>query len=360
MSHTALFKELTIGQNTFNNRMWMAPLTRARAGFEHIPNELMAQYYAQRASAGLIVTECTMILPNTSAFAAEPGIYSEAQIEGWRLVTNAVHAKGGKIFLQIWHAGRAAHPALNADDSGVVSAGDVAIEGEVHTPQGKLPYVAPRVLRTDELPAIVTAFARAAKNAMAAGVDGVEVHAANGYLLDQFLRDGANPRTDAYGGSIENRARLLTEVLDAVCAAIGSERVGVRTSLLNSYNNMVDSDPVALTTWLAKRLNDFNLAYWHVMRGDFFQAQHGDVLTPARANYHGVLVGNMGYGADEAEQAIADGLVDAVAFGTGFLANPDLPARVQAGVALNAPNPATFYTPGAEGYTDYPAMADVS
>ena len=360
MSDAALFKELTVGQNTFKNRMWMAPLTRARAGLEHMPNALMAEYYAQRASAGLIVTECTMILPNTSAFATEPGIYTQAQVEAWRTVTDAVHAKGGKIFLQIWHAGRAVHPALNADDSGVVSAGVVAIEGDVHTPQGKQPYVAPRALRTDELPAIVAAFAQAAKNAMAAGFDGVEVHAANGYLIDQFLRDGSNPRTDAYGGSVENRARLLTEVLDAVCAAIGSERVGVRTSLLNSYNSMIDSDPVALTTWLAKRLNDFNLAYWHVMRGDFSQAQHGDVLTPARAHYKGVLVGNMGYTADEAEQAIADGRVDAVAFGTGFLANPDLPARVQSGAALNIPNPATFYTPGPEGYTDYPTMTDAS
>ena len=360
MSDAALFKELTVGQNTFKNRMWMAPLTRARAGLEHMPNALMVEYYAQRASAGLIVTECTMILPNTSAFATEPGIYTQAQVEAWRTVTDAVHAKGGKIFLQIWHAGRAVHPALNADDSGVVSAGAVAIEGDVHTPQGKQPYVAPRALRTDELPAIVAAFAQAAKNAMAAGFDGVEVHAANGYLIDQFLRDGSNPRTDAYGGSVENRARLLTEVLDAVCAAIGSERVGVRTSLLNSYNSMIDSDPVALTTWLAQRLNDFNLAYWHVMRGDFFQAQHGDVLTPARAHYKGVLVGNMGYTADEAEQAIADGRVDAVAFGTGFLANPDLPARVQSGAALNIPNPATFYTPGPEGYTDYPTMTDAS
>ena len=360
MSKAALFKELTIGQNTFKNRMWMAPLTRSRAGVEHMPNALMAEYYAQRASAGLIVTECTMIAPNTSAFATEPGIYSQAQVDAWRTVTDAVHAKGGKIFLQIWHAGRAVHPELNADDSGVVSAGVAAIEGDVHTPKGKVPYVAPRALHADELPAIVAAFAQAATHAIAAGFDGVEVHAANGYLIDQFLRDGSNPRTDAYGGSIENRARLLTEVLQAVCAAIGSERVGVRTSLLNSFNSMIDSDPVALTTWLAKRLNDFNLAYWHVMRGDFFQAQKGDVLTPARANYKGVLVANMGYTADEAEQAIADGLVDVVAFGTGFLANPDLPARIQAGADLNAPNSATFYTPGAVGYTDYPSMADAS
>ena len=357
MNHTQLFQPITAGANTFHNRMWMAPLTRARAGFEHLPNELMAEYYSQRASAGLIITECTMVQANTSAFAAEPGIYSDAQVAGWKKVTDAVHAKGGKIFVQIWHAGRSVHPALNADDSGVVSSGTTAVSGETHTPQGKLPFQAPRALSAEELPAVVAAFAQAAKNAMAAGFDGVEVHAANGYLIDQFLRDGVNSRTDAYGGSMENRARLLCEILTAVSAAIGSERVGVRISPLNSYNDMIDSDPVALTAWLATRLNDFNLAYLHVMRADFFQQQSGDVMTPARANYKGVLVGNMGYSADEAEKAIADGQLDVVAFGTGFLANPDLPARIKAGAALTVPNPATFYTPGAEGYTDYPVLA---
>ena len=356
MTHTALFQPLTIGENTFNNRIWMAPLTRARAGVAHVPNELMAQYYAQRASAGLIVTECTMIAPDTSAFMAEPGIYTQEQIDGWRVVTDAVHAKGGKIFMQIWHAGRAVHSGLNNSAEGVVSSGTTAIEGEVHTPTGKKPYETPRALGADELPAIVEMFTQAAKNAISAGFDGVEVHGANGYLLDQFLRDGSNPRTDAYGGSIENRARLLLEVLSAVSEAIGSQRVGVRTSLLNSYNSMKDSDPVALTTWLAKQLDALNLAYWHVMRADFFQAQHGDVLTPAREHFKGALIGNMGYTADEAQAAIASGALDAVAFGTGFLANPDLPARILAGAPLNAPNPATFYTPGAEGYTDYPSL----
>ena len=358
MSHTHLFQPLSAGANIFQNRILMAPLTRARAGVEHIPNALMAEYYAQRASAGLIVTECTMVLPNTSAFAAEPGIYNDAQIAGWKAVTDAVHAKGGKIFLQIWHAGRALHPALNGgNDSQLISAGNVVLSGDVHTPEGKLPFVAPRAVQADELPAIVDAFARAAKNAMAAGFDGVEVHAANGYLIDQFLRDGSNTRTDNYGGSVENRARLLCEILAAVCATIGSDRVGVRTSPLNSYNDMRDSDPVGLTTWLAKRLNDFNLAYWHVMRADFFQAQQGDVMAPAREHYKGVLIGNMGYSAAEAEQAIAEGKLDAVAFGTGFLANPDLPARFKVGADLNAPNPALFYSAGAEGYTDYPVMA---
>ncbi|TDR32600.1 alkene reductase [Hydromonas duriensis] len=355
MNTTHLFQPLQMGAHTLKNRMLMAPLTRARAGFEHIPNDLMAEHYAQRASSGLIVTECTMIAPNISAFAAEPGIYSDEQIAGWKKVTDAVHAKGGKIFMQIWHAGRAAHPLLNGGIEPVAPSA-LAIQDEVHTPEGKKPHAVPRELQVNEMPAIVAAFAQAAKNAIAAGFDGVEVHAANGYLLDEFLRDGANKRTDNYGGSLENRARLLFEVLTAVTAAIGSDRVGVRISPLNSYNSMVDSDPVALTTFLAQRLNEFNLAYLHLMRADFFQAQHGDVVTPAREHFKGTLISNMGYSAEEAEQAIAEGKVDAVAFGTAFLANPDFPARVKAGAPLNAPNPATFYTPGAEGYTDYPVM----
>jgi N-ethylmaleimide reductase len=203
---------------------------------------------------------------------------------------------------------------------------------------------------------VVASFASAAKNAVAAGFDGVEVHAANGYLIDQFLRDGANQRTDAYGGTMENRARFLFEVLTAVSAAIGSDRVGVRLSPLNSYNSMIDSDPLGLTAFLAERLNDFNLAYLHLMRADFFQQQTGDVMTIARAHYKGVLIGNMGYSSEEAAAAILDKKLDAVAFGTGFLANPDLPARVQAGAALNVPDQATFYTPGAKGYTDYPSL----
>jgi N-ethylmaleimide reductase len=234
-----------------------------------------------------------------------------------------------------------------------VSSSALAVDGDTQTPEGKLPNVVPRALRADEIPALVEAFAQAARNAVQAGFAGVEVHGANGYLIDQFLRDGANQRTDAYGGSLENRARFLFEVLTAVNAAIGEGRVGLRLSPLNSYNSMIDSDPVGLTAFLAERLNGFNLAYLHVMRADFFQAQHADVMTPARAHYKGVLVGNMGYSGDEAEKAVQAGLLDAVAFGTAFLANPDLPARLQAGAPLNAPDASTFYTPGAKGYTDY-------
>jgi N-ethylmaleimide reductase len=211
-------------------------------------------------------------------------------------------------------------------------------------------------LLDDELPAIVEGFKQAAINAKAAGFDGVEVHGANGYLLDAFLRDGANKRNGPYGGSIENRARLMLEVVTAVIDVWGSERVGLRISPLNSYNSMIDSDPVGLASWLAQRLNDFELAYLHVMRGDFFSQQTGDVITPVREIYRGILVSNMGYSPEEAETAIEQGQLDAVAFGTSFLANPDLPARIQAAAALNAANPATFYSPGAEGYTDYPTL----
>lgn len=353
---TTLYSPLKVGELTAPNRIFMAPLTRCRADAEHVPTALMAEHYAQRASAGLIIAEATMAIGGNSAFWMEPGIYSPAQVAGWKLTTDAVHAAGGRIFLQIWHGGRACHPLLN-HGAQPVAPSPIAITGdEVNTPEGKKPYVVPLELRDDELPGIVAGFRKAAENAKAAGFDGVEVHGANGYLLDEFLRDGANKRTGPYGGPVENRARLMFEVIEAASSVWGSDRVGLRISPLNSFNSMIDSDPIGLATWLAGRLNDFDLAYLHLMRGDFFQQQSGDVMTPVRARYKGVLIGNMGYTADEAGRAIADGKLDAVAFGTGFLANPDLPARIKAAAALNQPNPATFYTPGAEGYTDYPVM----
>ena len=354
---TNLFSPLKVGSMTAPNRIFMAPLTRCRATAEHVPTALMAEHYAQRASGGLLIAEATMVTEGNSAFWMEPGIYSAEQIAGWKLVTDAVHAAGGLIYLQIWHGGRACHPLLNDGAQPVAPSAIAITSSEVMTPQGMQPYVLPRELRDDELPGIVAGFKTAAENALAAGFDGVEVHAANGYLLDGFLRDGANQRSGAYGGPVENRARLLLEVLEAVVGVCGSERVGVRISPLNSFNSMIDSDPIGLSTWLATRLNDFNLAYLHVMRSDFFQQQSGDVMTPIRAAYKGVLIGNMGYSAAEAEQAIADGKLDAVAFGTSFLANPDLPARFKAGAELNQPNQATFYSPGPAGYNDYPTLA---
>lgn len=353
----SLFDALSIGAIHAPNRILMAPLTRARAGEAHLPNAMMAEHYAQRASSGLLIAEATMVQEGNSAFWKEPGVYSAEQVAGWKLVTDAVHAKGGRIFLQIWHGGRATHPLLNGGQQPVAPSAIAIANDTVHTPQGKQPYVTPRALTDEEIPGIVAAFRQAAENAKAAGFDGVEVHGANGYLIDQFLRDGSNQRTGAYGGSRERRARFLFEVLDAVIGVWGSDRVGLRLSPLNSFNDMRDSDPVGLVTWLAGELNRFKLAYLHLMRADFFGVQKGDVVTPVRAAYQGVLIGNMGYSPEEAEAAVQAGALDAVAFGTSYLANPDLPERIRAKAPLNAPNPATFYTEGPVGYTDYPTMA---
>lgn len=356
---TTLYTPLKFGALTVPNRIFMAPLTRCRANAEHVPSTLMAEYYTQRASAGLIIAEATMVTEGNSSFWMEPGIYSTAQIAGWKEITDAVHAADGRIFLQLWHGGRACHPLLNQGAQPVAPSPIAITNEEVLTPEGKKPYVIPRELLDDELPDIVAGFKRAAENAQAAGFDGVEVHGANGYLLDEFLRDGANKRAGPYGGSVENRARLMLEVIEAVNLVWGSDRVGLRISPLNSFNSMIDSDPIGLSTWLATRLNEFQLAYLHVMRGDLLQQQSGDIMTPIRTHYDGVLVSNMGYTADEASKAIAQGKVDAVAFGTSFLANPDLPARIKTGAPLNQPNPAKFYTPGSEGYTDYPALSSL-
>lgn len=356
MNNAPLFEKLRLGAVELPNRILMAPLTRCRAEADHVPGPLMAEYYAQRASAGLIIAEATMAMEGNSAFYAEPGIYNQAQIAGWRGVTEAVHAKGGRIFLQIWHGGRACHPFFN-NGAQPVAPSAIAITGdEVNTPEGKKPYALPRELRDEELPGIVSGFKNAAANAQAAGFDGVEIHAANGYLLDEFLRNGANKRTGSYGGSIENRARLLLEVIAAVSEVLGSDRVGIRISPLNSYNSMSDSDPVGLATWLAQRLNNCGLAYLHLMRADFLGQQHGDVVTPVREHFQGPLVLNMGFTPAEAMAAVSEGKADAIAFGTSFLANPDLPARIRAGAPLNAPDPATFYSPGPAGYTDYPSL----
>jgi N-ethylmaleimide reductase len=298
-----------------------------------------------------------MVMEGHSSFYAEPGVWSAEQVAGWKLVTQAVHANGGRMFLQLWHGGRACHPVFNAGATPVAPSA-IAIRGfEVQTPQGKVAHGVPRELATSEIPGIVAGFRAAAERAKEAGFDGVELHGANGYLLDQFLRSGSNQRSDAYGGSIEHRARLLLEVLDATCAVWGPGRVAVRLSPLNSYNDMQDEDPIALSTFVATELSKRELAFLHVMRGDFLRRQKGDVLSAFRANFRGTVVANMGYTPSEASQAIAAGQVDAVAFGTAFLANPDLPARIRAGAALNAPNPATFYTPGPVGYTDYPTLA---
>ncbi len=352
-----LFSPLTLGALALPNRIVMAPLTRCRADADHIPTDLMTTYYAQRASAGLIIAEATMVIEGNSSFGGrEPGIYSPAQVSSWRNVTTAVHNGGGRIILQLWHGGRACHPYFNSGAQPVAPS-PLAITGdEIHTPEGKKPYVMPRELRDDELPAIIEGFRHAAQNAQAAGFDGVEVHGANGYLLDEFLRDGSNKRSGAHGGPIEHRARLLLEATDAAISVWGADRVGVRISPLNSYNDMRDSDPIALTAYVAAQLDSRKVAYLHLMRGDFMQMQHGDVVTVARKNFTGNLIGNMGYSATEANAAISDNTLQAVAFGHHYVSNPDLVERLQAGTVLVEPDASTFYSHEARGYTDYPTM----
>jgi N-ethylmaleimide reductase len=357
MTFNHLFAPISVGALTLPNRILMAPLTRCRADKDHVPTALMAEYYSQRASAGLIIAEATAAMEGCSSFWTEPGIYNTTQVAAWKTVTDAVHAKGGRIFLQVWHGGRSCHPVMNDGKIPVAPSAIPITNDEIHTPTGKVAHVTPRALTDEEIPTIVAGFKTAAVNAKAAGFDGVEIHAANGYLLDEFLRDGSNQRSGAYGGTVENRARLLLEILDATIAIWGSGLVGVRVSPLNSYNSMVDSDPIGTFSWLANRLNDYPLAYLHIMRADFLGAQQGDIITPMRALYRGTIIGNMGYTAAESEAAISAGMLDAVAFGVTFLANPDLPARFARNAALNEPDASKYYSAGAPGYTDYPDLA---
>ncbi len=355
---TDLFSPLKLGAVEVENRVLMAPLTRCRADENHVPTDLIAEHYAQRATGGLLIAEATMAMEGNSAFWREPGIYSEAQVTGWKKVTDAVHAEGGKIFLQIWHGGRACHPVLNDGKQPVAPSAIAITNSDIHTPEGKKAYTEPRALDDAEIPAIIEGFAKAAENAKRAGFDGVEVHGANGYLLDEFLRDGSNLREGPYGGTMENRARLLLEVIEAVSKVWGSDRVGVRLSPLNSFNSMKDSDPVGLMTWLSQKLSDYDLAYLHLMRADFLGEQQMDIVTPVRENYKGNLIVNMGYSPQEAQQVVSEGIADAVAFGVPFIANPDLPRRIKEGAELNQADPKTFYTQTREGYNDYPFLEE--
>jgi N-ethylmaleimide reductase len=349
---SSLFTPFELGPITLGNRILMAPLTRNRAGAGGVPHALNAEYYVQRADAGLIVTEASQISPQGKGYPGTPGIHSAEQVAGWRLVTDAVHRKGGRIFLQLWHVGRISHPSLQPDGQRPVAPSAVTPAGDAMTATGPQPYVEPRALALDEIPGIVADYRRAAVNAKAAGFDGVEVHGANGYLLDQFLRDGSNQRTDAYGGPVENRARLLLEVVEVASTVFGAARVGVRLSPINPFNDMRDSDPQATFDYAATQLGRRGLAYLHV-----YQAG----TTPFdwrqfRQAFGGVFVVNGGYDRAKAEAAIENGAADLVAFGSSFLANPDLVTRLERNAPLNPPNPTTFYGGGAEGYTDYPTL----
>ncbi|CAK4283952.1 hypothetical protein Ae201684P_019233 [Aphanomyces euteiches] len=352
-----LFTPVQIGHVQLKNRIFMAPLTRIRAGPSHLPNDLMKEHYAQRASAGLLITECTMISPNLSAFVGEPGVYSNDQLIAWKEITDAVHAKDGKIFIQLWHPGRRAHPDNN-DGAPNVAPSAIALQGETPTLKGKQPHAVPRELTVGEILEIVEQFATAAKNSIdVAGFDGIEIHAANGYLIDQFLHSCANTRTDEYGGSLENRSRFLTQVLQAVTDAIGADKVGIRFSPINSHGWTVNEDPFELGEHLAKIAERFHVAYVHILRRDMFKVLQGDVEQTFRKHFHNTLISNMGYTKDEANAKIESGVIDAVAFGTLFIANPDLPERFAKDAELNQPNPATYYSCGAEGYNDYPTLS---
>lgn len=337
----------------------MAPLTRARTGPDRVPNDLMVEYYRQRASAGLIISEATIISPQGAGWGNTPGIYTLGHVRGWQRVTEAVHAEGGRIFLQLWHMGRSSHQDFQPGGMLPVSASEIAISGEIRTPAGRKPYAVPRALKTEEIPGIVQDYATAARFAEQAGFDGVEIHGANGYLIDQFLRDGTNKRTDRYGGSVENRARFLLEVTEAVVNAWRSERVAVRFSPTGRFGDMSDSDPAAIFGYATEQLNQFGLSFLHIsepLPGHPMATDLPRVAPILRRIFKGPFVINGGYDAVSGARAIDSGEADLIAYGVPFLANPDLVERFRRNAPLNEPDVTTFYEGGARGYIDYPAL----
>ena len=351
-----LFQPGALGALTLPNRLVMAPLTRNRAGPGNVPHNLNVEYYRQRASAGLIITEATQISPEGVGYPNTPGIHDAAQVAGWRKVTDAVHGAGGRIFLQLWHVGRISHPSLQPGGALPVAPSAIRPQGDAFTYDGLKPFVTPRALDLDEIPGLVEDFRRAAENAKEAGFDGVEVHAANGYLLDQFLRDGTNKRQDAYGGPVENRARLLLEVVEAAAGAWGAGRVGVRLSPTNSFNDIADSNPAETFTQVVEHLNPFGLAYLHVLEGDMTGGEASFDEGLLRRAFRGAYIANNGYDRARSIEAVASGHADFVAIGQLFLANPDLPARFRIDAPLNEADRDTFYGGDHRGYTDYPAL----
>ena len=371
LTPSILFEPVSLGRYKLPHRIVMAPLTRSRARQPgNVPTRLNACYYAQRASAALIIAEATQVSQQGQGYAWTPGIHSREQVEGWRLVTDAVHEAGGRIFLQLWHVGRISHPALQPDGmlpvapSAIKPSGEAFIENKDGEAQ-LVPFVTPRALQIEEMPYIVQQYVRGAKSALDAGFDGVEVHSANGYLLDQFINSSTNRRSDKYGGAIENRARLLLQVVDAVCAVWGAGRVGVRLSPLGTFNNVGDDDPEAIFGYIAEELSYDDLAYLHVINpasAAFEQRIEPDrralrMLELMREKYRGTLIVAGGFDCDSAEEWLTRGRADLIAFGRKFLANPDLPERFRLQAALNADDPSTYYGGGAKGYTDYPTLA---
>lgn len=358
---TSLFDPVQLGAVTAPNRVLMAPLTRARATRDHVPTPIMADYYRQRASAGLIISEATGISQQGLGWPFAPGIWSDEQVAAWRPVTQAVHDAGGRIIVQLWHMGRQVHSSVTGEQP--VSSSATATQGDAHSYEGKKPFEVARPLDIDEIPGLIADYVRAAHNAIAAGFDGVQIHAANGYLIDQFLRDNANFRTDLYGGSVENRVRLLREVTQAVVDAIGADRVSVRLSPNGDSQGVNDSDPAALFAAAADALDAIGVAFLELREpgpdGTFGSTDVPRQSPLIRQHFKGPLVLNSDYDAQRAQADLASGLADAISFGRPLLANPDLVERLREGAPLNAPREmTTWYSPGAEGYTDYPTLAE--
>jgi 2,4-dienoyl-CoA reductase-like NADH-dependent reductase (Old Yellow Enzyme family) len=350
---SSLFDPIRIGDLDLPNRIIMAPLTRSRAVDNRVPNAMMVEYYRQRASAGLILTEATSVIPQGVGYANTPGIWSSEQVTGWRAVTQAVHAAGGRIFMQLWHVGRISDPELLQGDLPVAPSA-IAPDGMVSLLRPERPYVTPRALTLDEIPEVVRAFRVGAENAKAAGFDGVEVHGANGYLLDQFLQDSTNQRTDDYGGSIANRARLMLEVTDACIDVWGADRVGMHLAPRADSHDMGDSNLAATFSYVASELGRRGIAFICAR-----ESQAGDSLGPMlKKAFGGAYIVNEGFTGESAAETLAKGAADAVAFGKMFIANPDLPKRLALGAELNPPRFDTFYTAGEQGYIDYPALQD--
>lgn len=346
-----LFENLKIGDLELKNRVIYAPMTRSRADDEGVQPDFVADYYAQRASAGLLITEATNISPMAKGYVRTPGIFTNEQIESWRKVTGAVHQAGGKIFMQLFHTGRIALPDFLPGSAQPVAPSAVKATGQNYTDEGMKEFVVPREMTTQEVKTTVENFGQAAKNAIAAGFDGVELHAASGYLVQQFLMKPVNQRTDEYGGSIENRARFLFEVLDAMSEAVGSERVGVKFSPQMSFNDIQEPDADKVYSYIFEKLNDKNLAYVHV--SDHANAGWHEKLRPI---YEGVYFAGANFDKERGEEYLESGKADAIVYGVKFLANPDLPERFARDAELNEPDTSTFYTPGDKGYTDYPTL----
>ncbi len=353
-----LFSPVKLGGIALKNRMVMAPLTRNRAGAGGVPQAMNVTYYVQRASAGLIISEATPISAMAHGYPALPGIYTDEQVAGWKKVTDAVHAEGGKIVLQLWHVGRISHPSLLPNGAQPVAPSAITPNGKAFTYQGLVDYVQPRALDVSELPGIVADYVHATKSAISAGFDGVEIHAANGYLLDQFLRDGTNKREDHYGGNIENRTRLLLEVTKSVVAVAGADKVGIRISPVNPFNDMKDSNPQALFNYVVDVLNQFNLAYLHVVEGGIHGGGIADPFdfSALRKHCQSPYIANLAYDKARGNAVIASGHADAVAYGVPFIANPDLVKRFSTNAALNEADSSTFYGGTEHGYTDYPFL----